>query len=254
MANKLYMIDGSHPCVTVERALTLKGIPYKTVELVPPMHAPVAKVLFGARTVPAIKFDDGTKVSGSRAILAELERRVPEPSLYPADADVRARVAEAERWGDEVLQSLVRRVLWPALKRSPKSIPSYAANSKYPLPGPVLVAMAPGLTRIEIRMNAATEPAIRADLLALPSHLDKIDAWIADGTLGAEPPNAADMQILPSVRLLATIGDLRPLIEGRPVADLVARTLPPLNGSVPAGVYPADWLPAAATTPAAAPA
>lgn len=247
MANKLYVVDGSHPCATVERALTLKGIPYKTVELLPPMHAPIAKALFGVRTVPAIKFEDGTKLSGSRAILAELERRVPEPSLYPSDPDRRAAVDEAERWGDEVFQSIPRRLLWPALKRSPKSLPSFTVNAKLPTPAPLLVAMAPGLTRIECKMNQATETAVRADLLALPAHLDKIDAWIADGTLGDEPPNAADLQILPSVRLLMTLGDVRPLIEGRPVADLVARVLPPAPGAVPAGVYPAEWLPAPAT-------
>jgi glutathione S-transferase len=250
MPNKLYVVDGSHPCVTVERALTMKGIPYKTIELPPPMHAPVARALFGKRTVPAIKFEDGTKVSGSREILLELERRVPEPSLYPADADARAAVLEAERWGDEVLQAVARRVLWPALQRSPKSLPSFTANAKIPLPGPVVVASAPLLTRVERRMNAATEAATRADLLALPSHLDKIDAWIADGTLGSVPPNAADLQILPSVNLLTTVGDVRPLIEGRPVAELLARTLPPAVGSIPAGVYPADWLPAPTAVPA----
>lgn len=243
MANKLFMIDGSHPCATVERALTMKGIPYKTVELVPPLHAPIAKALFGARTVPAMKFEDGTKISGSRAILAELERRVPEPSLYPADPEARVAVEEAERWGDDVFQPIARRLLWPALQRSPKSIPSFTENSKIPAPGAALVAAAPVLTRVERRMNAATDAAVRADLLALPAHLDRIDAWIADGTLGAEPPNAADLQILPTVRLLSTIGDIAPLIAGRPVAELVDRTFPPLGGHVPAGTYPADWLP-----------
>lgn len=246
------MIDGSHPCATVERALTMKGIPYKSVELVPPMHAPIARVLFGKRTVPAMKFEDGTKVSGSRAILAELERRVPEPSLYPAAPEARAAVLEAERWGEEVFQPIPRRVLWTALQRSPKSIPSFTENSKIPAPGGVLVAMAPVLTRVERRMNAATDTAVRADLLALPAHLDKIDAWIADGTLGAVPPNAADLQILPSVNLLMTIGDVRPLVEGRPVVDLVARTLPPLLGSIPAGVFAADWLPSGTAASASA--
>ncbi len=250
MPNKLFMIDGSHPCATVERALTMKGIPYKTVELVPPMHAPVARALFGKRTVPAMKFEDGTKVSGSRAILAELERRVPEPSLWPADETQRAAVAEAERWGDEVFQSIPRRILWPAFQRNPKALPSFTENSKIPAPGAALVAMAPVLTRVERRMNGATDAATRADLLALPAHLDRIDAWIADGTLGGEPPNAADLQILPSVRLLMTIGDVAPLIEGRPVADLVRRALPAIGGHVPAGTYPADWLPAPATATA----
>lgn len=246
MPNKLYVVHGSHPCATVERALALKGIPYKTVELPPPAHALAMRVLFGPRTVPAMTFEDGTKVSGSRAILKEIERRVPEPALYPSDPDTRSKVEEAERWGDEVLQAVARRVLWPALQRHPKAIPTYTEGSKLPVPGAALVAMAPVLTRIERKMSDATDTAARADVLALPAHLDKIDGWIADGTLGSEPPNAADLQIATSLRLLMSLGDLRPLFEGRPCADLATRLFPQESGSTPAGTLPADWLPSAA--------
>ena len=45
--------------------------------------------------------------------------------------------------------------------------------------------------------------------------------------------------------LLLTIEDLRPLIEGRPAGQLAVRLFPDHPGSVPAGAFPADWLPAA---------
>jgi hypothetical protein len=48
------------------------------------------------------------------------------------------------------------------------------------------------------------------------------------------------------LRLLMTIGDVRPLIEGRPAADLAMRLFPDLAGELPAGVYPRAWLPAPA--------
>ena len=35
MANKLYVIPGSHPCAAVEAALKLKGIPYERVDWLP---------------------------------------------------------------------------------------------------------------------------------------------------------------------------------------------------------------------------
>ena len=76
MPAKLYAVNGSHPCDTVERALQLKGVAYKVVELPPPAHALVMRALFGERTVPALKLESGEKVQGSRAILARLDELV----------------------------------------------------------------------------------------------------------------------------------------------------------------------------------
>ena len=39
MPAKLYVVHGSHPCATVQRALDMKAVPYKVVELLPPLHA-----------------------------------------------------------------------------------------------------------------------------------------------------------------------------------------------------------------------
>src|SRR3954464_14150988 len=246
MAAKLYVIHGSHPCAAVERALTLKGIEYKRVEYPPPLHAPIQRLRFGARTVPSIRFEDGEKLSGSRAIIRRLEEMAPEPPLFPADPALRARVEDAERWGDDVFQPIARRLLWPAFARNPRAMAGYQEGGRNPaLPEPVLVAMAPVVTRIERRMNNATDEASRADLQALPGHLDRIDAWIADGVLGGDAANAADLQIAATLRLMLTIGDLQPLLEGRPCRDLALRLFPDHPGEVPAGTFPADWLPAA---------
>jgi glutathione S-transferase len=94
--------------------------------------------------------------------------------------------------------------------------------------------------------NRANDDAARADLAALPSQLDRIDGWVAEGLLGGEQPNAADLQVGSTIRLLMTIGDVRPLIEGRPSATLV-RYFPPASGEIPAGVLPPEWLPATAS-------
>jgi glutathione S-transferase len=243
MPAKLYVINGSHPCAAVERAMELKGMPYRTVEYIPPLHAPLQRLRFGVRTVPAIRFEDGEKVSGSRAIVRRLEELVPSPPLFPADPAARARVEEAERWGDESLQPVARRLIWPAFGRAPQALRSYQAGSKWPaLPAPALRAMAPAVTFVEKRLNAASEDATRADLRALPDHLDRVDAWIGEGVLGGEQPNAADLQIAATVRLLLTIGDVRPLVEGRAAAELALRLFPKPPGEIPAGTYPAGWL------------
>ena len=246
MAAKLYMIQGSHPCAAVERALTLKGIEYKKVEYPPPLHFAIQRLRFGSARVPSIVFDNGEKLSGSLPIIHRLEELAPEPPLLPADPALRARVEEAERWGEEVFQPIARRLLWPAFARNPRAMAGYQEGQRNPaLPEPVLVAMAPLVTRIERRMNDATDEATRADLQALPGHLDRIDAWIADGVLGGEAANAADLQIATTLRLMLTIDDVRPLIEGRPAGGLAMRLFPEHPGRVPAGTLPADWLPAA---------
>jgi glutathione S-transferase len=240
MPAKLYVVHGSHPCDAVAKALELKGIAYKRIELPPPSHAVLMRPLFGGRTVPGVRFEDGEKVQGSRAIMRALERRVPEPPLYAGPA-----VEEAERWGDEVLQPIARRLLWPAFSRHSDAMYDFQEGQRGPkLPRPVIRAAAPLITRIERRLNGATDDAARADLHALPGHLDRVDAWIADGVLAGAQPNAADLQIATTLRLLHTLGDVRPLIAGRPAEELAFRWFEPLPGSVPAGVLPAEWLPA----------
>jgi glutathione S-transferase len=244
MPAKLYMVHGSHPCVAVARALEIKGVPFKTVEYPPPLHAPVQRLRFGGRTVPSIIFEDGEKLSGSIEIMHRLEEMVPEPPLYPGDPDERDRVLEAERWGHDVLQPIGRRVLWPAFSFAPKAILSYQEGSNLPpLPKPALLAATPLIVRTERRLNDATDEALQADLQALPAHLDHVDALIADGVIGGDEPNAADLQITTTLRLLMTVEDVRPLIAGRPAGDLTLRRFPRHHGVVPAGTLPAEWLP-----------
>jgi glutathione S-transferase len=91
--------------------------------------------------------------------------------------------------------------------------------------------------------NKARDASARADIAALPGQLDRVDRWIAEGLIGGEQPNAADLQIGSTIRLLLSIGDVRPLVENRPAASL-AKWFPPLVGGIEAGVLPAEWFPA----------
>lgn len=243
MPAKLYVVHGSHPCNTVAKALEMKGIAFKKVEIPPPGHVAVMKALFPERTVPGIRFEDGRKLQGSRAILAELDRMVPEPALLPADPAAAARVLEAERWGEEVFQPLGRRLLWPTLKANVSAAPSYGEGGKLPLPGAVLKTMMPLISRVEIALNKADPDAVAADFRALPGYLDTIDAWIADGTMGGEVPNRADLQIAPTLALLMTMQDLRDRIASRPCGRLADRLFQ-VGGHVPAGAIAPELLPA----------
>ena len=71
--------------------------------------------------------------------------------------------------------------------------------------------------------------------------LQRIDDWIEQGILGGEPPNAADLQIAPSLRLAMSLDDLRPAIEDRPAGRLATRIVKHFPGRTPA-VLPPEWL------------
>jgi glutathione S-transferase len=237
VGHTLYVIHGSHPCAAVERGFALKEIPYRRIELPPPFHAVHQRVRFGRRTVPGLVTAGGERIVGSRAILHWAEREAPAPALLPADPDARAAVEAAEAWGEETYQPIARRVLWPAFARSPRAMSSYQEGARLPLPEPAVLALAPVVTRIERRMNAASDEALQNDLEALPGHLDRIDAWIAEGVIGGEDPNVADLQIAATSRLLMSIGDLDPFFAARPARDHALLVFPgAAPGHVPAGV------------------
>jgi len=133
---------------------------------------------------------------------------------------------------------------WWTLRKRPRAITTYGADSQLPLPDFAAVATAPLITRIERRINDVSHEAIRRDLEALPGHLDKVDAWIAEGTMGDDTPNAADLQIGSSIALLNTHLDLRPLLDDRPSLAVAIRQFSDFPGRMPEGTVPREWIPA----------
>ena len=97
---KLYVIPGSHPSRSAMLMLERKGIPYKRVDLIPVISKGVVRAQrFRGVTVPALKLE-GTRVQGSTEIARELDRIQPDPPLFPSDPELRAKVEDAEAWGD----------------------------------------------------------------------------------------------------------------------------------------------------------
>jgi glutathione S-transferase len=239
---KLYVLPGSHPCAAVEAALRLKGIEFDRVDLLPMTQMLIGPLRYGGPTVPGMRID-GEKLVGSRTIMRRLDELKPEPPLLPPPGDERyAPVLEAERWGDEVLQSVPRTIIDVAFLRRPLAMESYAGDAKLPIPQALRRPAMPVTAKLMAFKNKARDATARADIAALPGLLDRVDRWIAEGIIGGEQPNAADLQIGSTTRLLLSIGDIRPLIEGRPAARLT-KWFPPMVGEIDAGVLPAEWLP-----------
>src|SRR5262249_1000002 len=150
--------------------------------------------------------------------------------LFPADAQRRAAVEEAERFGDEQLQHPVRQILWWAIKRDKAPLRSYSEGAKIGVPLDLAMLTAAPIVALSARFNEAGDDNARRAIEALPGILDRIDAWIADGTLNGEQLNAADFQIATSIGLALTMDDLRPAIESRPAGALAKRVVPNYPG------------------------
>ena len=241
MSATLYVIPGSHPSMAARLMLEYKGVEYKRRDLMPVIARGVLRAMrFPGVTVPALRID-GRRIQGSTTISRELDRLRPEPPLFPGDPERRAAVEEAERWGDEVLQGLTRRILWNGFKRDHSSIGSYGEGARLGIPISVATKTSAPIIAADVRLNKASDENVRTDLATLPGALDRIDGWIADGVLGGEDLNAADLQIATSVRLLMTMDDVRPAIEELPAGEHALSTVPEFPGRVPP-VFPADWL------------
>ncbi|MGK2956187.1 MAG: glutathione S-transferase family protein [Solirubrobacterales bacterium] len=237
----LYTLPASHPGFTAELMLDAKSIPFKRIDLLPVIHKAVVRGLgFRGVTVPALKID-GHKVLGSVAIARELDRVKPEPALLPEDTALRAKVLEAEAFGDAELQHPIRQILWWLMKRNSKPMASYLEGSHTGIPIPIATKTAWPLVEAEVRFNKSTDENVQAALAGLPNQLDLLDAWIAEGVLGGEQLNAADYQVATSIGLAMTVGDLRPFIQDRPIGKLAERVIPHYPGSMPPGL-PDAWL------------
>jgi glutathione S-transferase len=75
--------------------------------------------------------------------MRRLDQLVPDPPLFPADASARAKVEEAERWGDEVFQPVARELIWAGFTHQPDAMASYGEHSRLPMPAPAIRLSAP---------------------------------------------------------------------------------------------------------------
>jgi len=225
--------------MTAEAALRRKGLEYEKVSLTPGPHVEEMERVYGAgnTTVPGLLVGD-EPVHGSRAILERLEQIEPDPPLYPEP--IAGSVRKAERWGDEQLQDLGRRLPWGALYFRPEAMGTFGGGD--PL-DPAGTDFAITYVRGTWKYHAITAERLAADLTALPEMIDHVDTLAGEGVLGGDEPNAADLQIGATLRVLLTVADLRPLIEGRPAEQVAREWFPNYPGEIPEGAFPAGWVP-----------
>ena len=119
----LWHIWLSHYSEKARWALDFKRVPHRRRALPGGFHMPLALALTHGEiyTFPVLVFDDEV-VGDSSAIIGALERRFPEPSLYPEDPVERRRALDLEDWFDEELGPSVRLLAWHELVKDPERL------------------------------------------------------------------------------------------------------------------------------------
>jgi glutathione S-transferase len=242
MGIKLYGTPPSPPSHAARLMLERKGLEYKMVWLLPGLWPALLRTRgFRGGTVPAMKLD-GRRLQSSRAISRALEEAKPEPPLFPADPEQRLAVEEAERWGDEVLQDVPRRIVRWITAHSQEARVMVAREIEFPLPRVAAFVNIPSAQYLARKVGANDERVVRGAIGQVPEVLEHVDELIAEGVIRGDQLNAADFQIATSVRALLTVQDLKPLWEGRPAAEHARHILPTFGNDFPVGMLPAEWL------------
>lgn len=125
-------------------------------------------------------------------------------------------------------------------------MPSYAEGSKWPAPAGLIRSVGPIIARGAASVHGADDSQLLEDVRAVPDIVAHVNRAIEEGTIGREKANAADLQIAPSIRLMLTFDDLKPMINTTAAGELAMRLFPDWPGHAPAGTIPTGLAPSAA--------
>jgi glutathione S-transferase len=225
----LYVIPGSISSTVAKLLVEHKGIAYREIELVNPVHRTLVQALgFPGFKTPSLS-TDGRRLHGTMAIAEGLDEIQHDPPLFPEDPERRERVIEAERWAEETLETLPRRIT--VLRERPPPPKDEGAdedgNVLARVAGEIVSLGAQPIMWLHDRVVGGHEEAVAKAASELSGAMDHIDELIAAGVLGADPqPNAADFQVAVRVRELMQDELIREHVEGRAAARHWATVCP----------------------------
>jgi len=203
----------------VVRAVALKGLAYKLVDVKSPLDFKRWNPQTGKMPVLDI---DGERTYDSTLILRLLDARFPKPPLVDADPGVAARQRFIEDWSDEALYWYGMALRWAAVNAD-----ATVAQVVESLPLPSFVRPFVGMIfRRQVTAQAHAQGLARLPidvvLAELERRFDELLVWLAD-----RPFFFADR---PSVADLAIFGQLQMLQSGpTPQAAALIRSRPTLG-------------------------
>jgi glutathione S-transferase len=176
----LWHLPVSHYNEKVRWALAIKGVEHERRAPPPGAHMAIAMALTRGRshTFPVLQLD-GTTIADSSQIIAALEQAVPEPALYPADPDDRARALALEEFFDEELGPHIRLYAWDQAIKDPDALGRFSSAL---MPGPLKRFAGPSMkVFLNLRFGVGDDDAARQAEDKVVAALDRLETELGDG-------------------------------------------------------------------------
>lgn len=193
----LWQLRVSHFNEKARWALDYKSVPHRRRSLVPGRHSSRSRRLGGKGTTPVL-VADGSVFGDSTEIIAELERRNPDPPLYPDAEGDRKAALELEDHFDRELGPQIRSALFAALLGDRKTTVSLFWQGQPRRERAVVTAAWP-LLKVVIRRSMPADPeAERRGREATVAALDLIESelsgdYLVGGRFGVADLTAASL-------------------------------------------------------------
>jgi glutathione S-transferase len=178
----LWQIKVSHYSEKVRWALDFKGVEHERRSPPPGAHMAIAlaKSRGASKTFPLLDLD-GRTYSDSTDIVAALEERRPEPPLYPADPQQRARALELEEFFDEEVGPYTRLLAWHEIVNHRPTAERLIESG---MAGPAVAARytAPVAAQfLQLRYGVKSDDAAREAREKIDAGFDRLEAELGDG-------------------------------------------------------------------------
>ncbi len=175
----LWHLEISHYNEKACWALDYKRVPHVRRAVTPALQELTARRLRAGRTVPILQLD-GRAIGDSTRIIEALERRWPEPALYPSDPEERRRALELEEYFDESCGPDLRRVLFNDNLTEPEKFIGMFVGPDDPRLG-LLKALSPVLAPV-VRWRYEVHPdRVAQSREVVRTALDKVEAEAGPG-------------------------------------------------------------------------
>jgi glutathione S-transferase len=188
----LWHLEISHYNEKARWALDYKGVAHERRAVRPGLQELTARRLRAGRTVPILELN-GRAIGDSTRIIEEIERRWPEPPLYPADPEERSRALDLEDYFDERCGHDARRVLFNDTLAEPETFVAMFIGADRPR-SRLLETLGPLLREVVKRRFKIRPETVEESREKVRAAFDKVEADVGpSGYLVGDSFTVADL-------------------------------------------------------------